>query len=47
MKSFIVDSQVDLEDPVAESDVILVDSSQSREMVLNNMLETVKEILES
>ncbi|KAJ5156597.1 hypothetical protein N7492_009400 [Penicillium capsulatum] len=46
MKSSMVDSQLDLFDyPVDESDVIVLDASQSREKMVDGMLETVRDIL--
>jgi len=43
MKSFMVDSQLELlEEPVDENDVILVDSSQEKEKVLDVVVETVQ-----
>lgn len=48
MKSFMVNSQLELlEYPVNEDDVIVLDSSQQREKVLDNVVETVQTILNS
>ncbi|KAJ5105844.1 hypothetical protein NUU61_003191 [Penicillium alfredii] len=46
MKSSMVDSQLDLlEDPVDETDFVVLDSSQSRENMLESVVQTVQDAL--
>lgn len=48
MKSSMIASQLELlESPVDESDVIVLDSSQAREKMLDDVVETVQDILKS
>ncbi|KAJ5085474.1 hypothetical protein N7532_010245 [Penicillium argentinense] len=46
MKSFMVDSQLELlEDPIDEDDVVLVDSSQEKQKMLDEVVLTVRDIM--